>query len=116
MILLAFSGCTDEREEVVDSFITHIKNLEIDEAKKYTTDDTDFLLSVSIEPVIKLGTQEDVGELQKVLETVTYVKEEDKWICSFENNTGVTETIDLQVIDDNGRLLIDIDKSFFLGE
>ena len=114
-------SCTSKEEKTIQEFINHAKNLNIDEIKKLSTENTNFYIKMAIEPIISLGNAASKQQLKKIVSTLECSGEDGKRKCSYIDDNGNKQFFELEFIagyDELGKkkLFIDIDKKYFFGE
>ncbi|WP_298541893.1 hypothetical protein [uncultured Aquimarina sp.] len=118
---LPFISCTSKEEAKTQEFIQHAHNLNIEEIKNISTEDTRFYIKMAIESVMNLGDEESKKQLKHMASTLECSGEDNMRKCKYLDINGNEKFFEIQLIKKYNhqgleQFLIDIDKKYFLGE
>ena len=122
IVLFSFLiSCTSEEEKTTQEFIAHVQNLNVDEIKNMSTEDTKFYIKMAIEPIISLGDMASKKQLEQIVSTLECSGEGNKRKCSYIDDNGNKQFFEMEFVtgyDEEGeeKLFVDIDKKYFFGE
>lgn len=111
-------GCVSEEEQLTKDFVERVNKLDIDAVKEICTEDTRFYIRITIEPLLKLGEDKST---EQIASTLKCKGKGDTRTCTYTDENGQEASFEMNIVDgydENGeqKLLVDIDKSYFLGE
>ena len=121
VFVLPLISCKSKEEEKTQEFIQYAYNLNIEEIKNISTEDTRFYIKMAIESVINLGNEESKKQLKQMASTLECSREDNKRKCKYIDENGNEKFFEIQLIEQYNhmgqkQMLIDIDKKYFLGD
>lgn len=120
-ILFSLFSCASEEQRIVDSFVKHARSLNIAEIKQICSDDTNFYIRMTLEPLVNLGESNYIEELKKIASTVECHKEGGRQRCTYIDQNGKVNAFEVRIVYESQnksepKMLVHIDKSYFLGD
>jgi len=121
IVLICFLACTSEEEKTTQEFVRHVHNLNIDEIKNMSTEDTRPYIKMAIESIMSLGNKESKKQLEQVASTLECSGEGKRRKCTYFDDNEIKHFFELEFVagfDEEGeeKLFIHIDNKYFLGE